>query len=96
MTKDLQKPGSWRSKALIVAAVLGIASVAILFASKAERGTAPEVEQRAKANGAFRPTTAQWATLTVEPIQSHAFRSEMLTEGKIAVDEDRSTPIFSP
>ena len=26
----------------------------------------------------------------------HDFRAEHVTEGKIAVDEDRSTPVFSP
>jgi cobalt-zinc-cadmium efflux system membrane fusion protein len=46
--------------------------------------------------GVFYPTVAQWATLTVEPVQQQVFRSEHVTEGKIAVDEDRSTPIFSP
>src|SRR5712691_1774350 len=46
--------------------------------------------------GLFYPTAAQWATLTVEPVQHRVFRSEHVTEGKIAVDEDRSTPIFSP
>src|SRR5262249_57297326 len=46
--------------------------------------------------GLFVPTAAQWATLTVEPAQQRVFRSEHVTEGKIAVDEDRSTPIFSP
>ena len=30
------------------------------------------------------------------PVQQKVFRSEHVTEGKIAVDEDRSTPIFSP
>jgi hypothetical protein len=44
----------------------------------------------------FYPTPAQWATLTVEPVQQRVFQSEHVTEGKIAVDEDRSTPIFSP
>ncbi len=47
-------------------------------------------------NGTFAPTPAQWATLTVEPVTSQVFRSEHVTEGKIAVDEDRATPIFSP
>src|SRR6266699_6978831 len=46
--------------------------------------------------GVFYPTAAQWATLTVEPVQQQVFRSEHVTEGKIAVDEDRSTPSFSP
>jgi cobalt-zinc-cadmium efflux system membrane fusion protein len=31
----------------------------------------------------------------VQPVELHTFRTEHLTEGKIAVDEDRSTPIFS-
>ena len=32
----------------------------------------------------------------VEPVQQRVFRSEHVTEGKITIDEDRSTPIFSP
>ena len=34
--------------------------------------------------------------LKVEPVERRVFRAEHVTEGKIAVDEDRSTPIFSP
>ena len=44
----------------------------------------------------FVPTREQWATLTVEPVRQLVFRPEQVTEGKIAVDEDRSTPVFSP
>jgi len=44
----------------------------------------------------YTPTGAEWATLTVETVSEHAFRSETVTEGKVAVDEDRSTPVFSP
>jgi cobalt-zinc-cadmium efflux system membrane fusion protein len=52
--------------------------------------------QSKKVTGVFYPTPAQWATLTVEPVQQLGFQPERVTEGKIAVDEDRSTPIFSP
>ena len=52
--------------------------------------------QSKRPRGLFFPTAAQWATLTVEPTEQRVFRSEHVTEGKIAVDEDRSTPIFSP
>jgi cobalt-zinc-cadmium efflux system membrane fusion protein len=52
--------------------------------------------QSKRPRGLFFPSDAQWATLTVEPAQQRVFRSEHVTEGKIAVDEDRSTPIFSP
>lgn len=54
-----------------------------------------EFSSQAK-SGVFYPTAEQWATLTVEPVQQRVFQSEHVTEGKIAVDEDRSTPIFSP
>ena len=39
---------------------------------------------------------AQWANLSVEPVAERMFRAEHVTEGKIAVNEDISTPIFSP
>ena len=42
------------------------------------------------------PTAAEWASLTVEPVTERVFRAEHATEGKIAVNEDSSTPIFSP
>ena len=46
--------------------------------------------------GTFRATSQQLKSLTVEPVAVHAFVSEELTEGKIAVNGDRSTPVFSP
>jgi cobalt-zinc-cadmium efflux system membrane fusion protein len=42
------------------------------------------------------PSAAEWAALTVEPVSEQVFRGEHVTEGKIAVNEDSSTPIFSP
>jgi membrane fusion protein, heavy metal efflux system len=42
------------------------------------------------------PSAAEWASLSVEPVSERAFRAEHVTEGKIAVNEDSSTPIFSP
>ena len=46
--------------------------------------------------GTFRPTAQQLKTLTIATVGRHAFVSEEMTEGKIAVDADRSTPVFSP
>ena len=42
------------------------------------------------------PTPAQWASLTVEPVRQIVFRPVYVTEGKIAVNEDQATPIYSP
>jgi len=44
----------------------------------------------------YYPTPKQWASLTTAPVRAVVFRSEHLTEGKIAVDEDRATLVFSP
>ena len=44
----------------------------------------------------YSPTPAEWASLTIEPVAERTFRAETVTEGKIAVDEDKSTPVFSP
>jgi cobalt-zinc-cadmium efflux system membrane fusion protein len=52
--------------------------------------------QSRKGSGRYMPTPAEWASLTIEPVVEHNFRAEHVTEGKIAVDEDRSTPVFSP
>jgi membrane fusion protein, heavy metal efflux system len=44
----------------------------------------------------FKPSDAVWASLSVEQVSERIFRAEHITEGKIAVNEDSSTPIFSP
>jgi cobalt-zinc-cadmium efflux system membrane fusion protein len=64
---------------------------------KASDGGGIEVSSQSRPKpDVFQPTPAQWATLTVAPVERHAFRSEHVTEGKIAVNEDRSTLIFTP
>jgi len=82
--------------ALASAGVILVAGVMFLAwkPSRAVVASTPPAEQRGEA-GLFHPTAAQWAALTVEPVQQVAFRSEFATEGKIAIDEDRATRIYS-
>jgi cobalt-zinc-cadmium efflux system membrane fusion protein len=91
---------SARSQLAIVAAALSLVFGSVLVTSKTDRGSAAIAsDPKGQARGGpdkFYPTAAQWATLTVQPVEMHSFRSEHVTEGKIAVDEDRSTQIFSP
>jgi membrane fusion protein, heavy metal efflux system len=90
---------SVRAQMAIVLIFLGVAASVVMLAGKTritEEAHDPEISSRAKKEGLFYPTPTQWATLTVEPVQQHVFRSAHVTEGKIAIDEDRSTPIFSP
>jgi cobalt-zinc-cadmium efflux system membrane fusion protein len=97
------KPEAWSGRGRALALVVLLAAIAGAGAllpkarpdSEGKTNVQQSSEAKAKA-GVFYPTAAQWAALTIEPIQEVQFRSEVLTDGKIAVDENRSTPIFSP
>ena len=43
----------------------------------------------------FVPSPAQLATFTVKPVEDRNFQVDHVTEGKINVNEDQTTPIFS-
>ena len=57
-----------------------------------------EVSSQSRKGGQqrYKPSPAEWASLTIQPVTERGFRAEHMTEGKIAIDEDRSTPVFSP
>src|SRR5580692_9156431 len=44
----------------------------------------------------FTPTKAQWASLKFATVGRIDFRTERVTEGSIASDDDLTTPVFSP
>ncbi len=46
--------------------------------------------------GTFRMTDAQLQTVTIETVDAKGFRTTLATDGKIAIDEDVSTPVYSP
>ena len=85
-----------------IAAMVAIAAVVVAGALGASRLLAPhakstETSSQAKARlPRYVPSASELATLSIEPVTEHVFRSEHVTEGKIAVNEDSSTPIFSP
>lgn len=47
-------------------------------------------------DGAFQPSETQWASLKLTPVRQVSFRDERATDGKIAINEDTTTPVFSP
>src|SRR5437762_9363175 len=96
-TKQLQALSRRR---LAVGAVLAIVTGGALYAlmptGGAKQGHSEVSSQSRKGLQRYTPTPAEWASLTIQPVTERAFRAEHVTEGKIAVDEDRSTPVFSP
>jgi cobalt-zinc-cadmium efflux system membrane fusion protein len=47
-------------------------------------------------DGSFRPTENQWASLKLAAVRQVTFRDERATDGKIAINDDTTTPVFSP
>lgn len=87
-----------------IIAITGISVIAILavmattLARRAD--SVPEAgataEKSRRVGDLYYPTARQWDALTVEQIAEVSFAAEHATEGKIAVDEDRSTLVYSP
>jgi membrane fusion protein, heavy metal efflux system len=44
----------------------------------------------------FKPTAQQLKTFTIEPVAARAFASVEVADGRITVDADRATPVYSP
>src|SRR5664279_4549475 len=77
-------------------ALAGAAWFGLVHNGGATHGSSEMSSQSRKGLQRYTPTPAEWASLTIEPVTERTFRAETVTEGKIAVDEDRSTPVFSP
>lgn len=81
---------------VVLLALVGAGAYGFLYAGPKEKKHS-EVSSQSRRNAQnFTPTPSEWATLTIQPVQAKTFRAEYVTEGKVAVDEDRSTPVFSP
>jgi cobalt-zinc-cadmium efflux system membrane fusion protein len=80
--------------ALVVLASAGFYGFTKIGGTKA--GHSEVSSQSRKGLQRYTPSPAEWASLTIQPVTERSFREEHVTEGKIAIDEDRSTPVFSP
>src|SRR5258707_731338 len=82
--------------AFTVAALVGLGGFGV-SRMLVQHGKSLEASSQSKAVlPRYVPTAAEWASLSVEPVSERVFRAEHATEGKIAVNEESSTPIFSP
>jgi membrane fusion protein, heavy metal efflux system len=75
------------------ASVMGLFGWGLIF-PPGGRAAAPQPTKAVP--GTFRPTPAQLAGFTIEPVRLATFRSERVTDGSIALDESLTTPVFSP
>jgi cobalt-zinc-cadmium efflux system membrane fusion protein len=92
-----------KSQAVTLLLVVGLC-VAIFIVGPAGfrqlRGTTPVQQQAetaaADASQPFKITDKQWAALKIQPIKEVIFQDASETDGKIAIDDDLVTPVFSP
>lgn len=101
MLKDIPKKvqSLSRPRLLVAAAVLMAACAGAYGYTRfgTEKQRPSEVSSQSRKGGTrYTPSAAEWASLTFQTVTEHTFRSELVTEGKIGIDEDRSTPVYSP
>lgn len=85
--------------ALVVGAiaVAGGAGLTYSFVGKGNAAPEPSVEREARViDGKFYPSAVQRAAMRFHEVQIEKLPVEFTTEGKITIDEDRATAIFSP
>jgi cobalt-zinc-cadmium efflux system membrane fusion protein len=101
-TSQLRSPKLPRALQLLIVAFLaaaivvafGLRSLLGLFAEKPSAETAEPLAPSSP--NSFRPTDSQWQSLKIETVQLKTFQNQHTTDGKIANDDDATTPVFSP
>src|SRR4029077_17189625 len=85
----------WVAAGGVVVAAAAVVGFWGLYTAPGNAGARPG-ERLGEADGAFRPSDTQWSSLRLAPVRQVAFRDERATDGKIAINEDTTTPVFSP
>lgn len=82
---------------LAVAALVTFGALSLFWAGSGS--SAPEPETAAaqpQSTESFKPTKEQWNGLGIQKISDRVFRPTDIAEGNIALDDDLTTPVFSP
>jgi cobalt-zinc-cadmium efflux system membrane fusion protein len=95
-----RSPAQRRNGAIAAGLLIAIGLLAVVATTFARRADVPgepgATIQSRRVGDLYYPAPKQWASLVTAPVAEMVFRAEHLTEGKIAVDEDRATLVFSP
>jgi cobalt-zinc-cadmium efflux system membrane fusion protein len=95
MTRSLPRARQARIAGLIGIVLVGI--LILVWGSSRLFGRTPDTAPAAPpAPGTIKLSAAQMATVKVEPVTRADFRAEDSTDGKIALNGDRTTPVYSP
>ena len=89
-------PRKWLVLAGCLTAAAAVAGYGVMQSFETPEVHSEISSQSRRSADRYTPSPSEWASLTIEPVSNFSFRAEHVTEGKIAIDEDRSTPVFSP
>jgi cobalt-zinc-cadmium efflux system membrane fusion protein len=81
---------------LMLGAALAAAAGAWFFLGQEQAPLPAPSAAATRAPGEFRLSDTEMRGLRIEPVRSLAFRPERVAEGRIAVNDDRATPMFAP
>jgi len=84
-----------RQIGVLAAAVGAVVAVALLYGLARKLFARHEAAPPAPTPGVFTPTPGQWANLKLVVVRQTSFAPVVDTDGQIAVNEDRTTQVFS-
>ncbi|MBN9474390.1 MAG: efflux RND transporter periplasmic adaptor subunit [Burkholderiales bacterium] len=80
----------------VLTAVIAIAAATGIWTIPHGDGQAVAAPPAEAGDKLFRPSDKQWKALAVEPVRVKVFDTQVTTEGKIVIDENRATRIYAP
>jgi cobalt-zinc-cadmium efflux system membrane fusion protein len=93
------RPLSYKAQFAILFLLVALLLILVLLSNALFPPPAASTATRDALNvpdGSFAPTPRQWASFTIMPVQQMIFRLASETDGKIANDDDVTTPVYSP
>lgn len=82
--------------AAVALGVTAIGAPGLLGKSSNSGPTAQVPRAETSPAGAFRPTAAQWGSLSLAPVITVDFAQAIASDGTVAVDDELTTPVLSP
>jgi len=78
------------------AAVTGVAVAAAWMLDTAPGNALVRPPVASDSDGAFRPSESQWSGFKFAEVRPAVFNEDRATDGRIGINEDTTTPVFSP
>jgi cobalt-zinc-cadmium efflux system membrane fusion protein len=89
-------PAGKQIRVVLVVVLIAAGALAIGWGALRARAGEPVEQQEAAASNELRLSVTQLATLKIDPVTIRAFRTEDVTDGRIALNGDTTTQVFSP